>query len=146
MKSDRTSIYRGDEIRPRLKDYKPSAHAIPYGMDFQGAYFDGYPQIIKREASKPAYSVKVEKDLTITLRDGVRIVADVYRPDVEGKRFPAMLSYFFWGKDVQEVTRWLPEQDYWDTPFLEYLPLVKSPDESSDVDTKHIIRRRREPG
>jgi predicted acyl esterase len=115
--SDRTSIYHGDELRPRLRDYKPSAQAVPYGSDVQGTFFDGYPQLIKQESSQPVHSVKVEKDVTITLRDGVRILTDVYRPDVTGKKFPAILSYFFWGKDVQEVTRWLPEQDYWDTPF-----------------------------
>jgi len=116
-KSARTTIYHGDEIRPRLKDYKPFAQSVPYGTDVKGVYFDGYPQITKQEGSQPVYSVKVEKDIMIPMRDGVRIATDIYRPDVEGKRFPAMLSYFFWGKDAQEVTRWLPEQEYWDTPF-----------------------------
>ncbi len=116
-KPERTTIYHGDEIRPRIKDYKPFAQPVPYGTDIKGVFFDGYPQLVKQESSQPEYTVKVEKDLNIPLRDGVRILTDVYRPDVEGKKFPAILSYFFWGKDVQEVTRWLPEQDYWDTPF-----------------------------
>jgi len=116
-KSSRISIYQGDEIRPRLKGHKRVSQAIPYGTDVKGVYFDGYPQIVKQEASKPAYSVKVEKDIMVPMHDGVRLATDIYRPDVEGKRFPAMLSYYWWGKDTQDVTRWLPEQDYWDTPF-----------------------------
>jgi predicted acyl esterase len=116
-KSERTTIHHGDEIRPRIKDYKPFAQPVPYGTDIKGVYFDGYPKLVTQESSKPEYSVKVEKDLKISLRDGVKILTDVYHPEVEGKKFPAILSYFFWGKDALEVTRWLPEQDYWDTPF-----------------------------
>jgi len=116
-KPTRVSIYHGDEVRPRLKDYKPFGQPIPYGTDVKGIFFDGYPQITKQEESKPVHSVKVEKDVMVPMRDGVRIATDIYRPDVDDKRFPAILSYFFWGKDAQEVTRWLPEQDYWDTPF-----------------------------
>jgi uncharacterized protein len=111
------TIYHGDDIRPRLKDYKPFSQSVPYGTDIKGVYFEGYPQIVKKEGSKPGYSVKVEKDIMVPMRDGIRLATDVYRPDVEGKRFPAMLSFFFWGKDVQEVVRWIPEQEYWDTPF-----------------------------
>ena len=116
-KPKRVSIYRGDEVRPRLKDYKSFGQPVPCGTDVKGVFFDGYPQITKQEGSKPEYSVNVEKDIMVPMRDGVRLATDIYRPDVDGKRFPAILSYFFWGKDAQEVTRWLPEQEYWDTPF-----------------------------
>lgn len=117
LKLDRITIYHADDIRPRLKDYRPQAQPIPYGTNIQGVYFDGYPQITKEEGSKPLYSVKVEKDVMVPMRDGVRLATDVYRPDIEGKKFPAILSFFFWGKEVQETARWVPEQDYWDTPF-----------------------------
>jgi uncharacterized protein len=115
--SSRVSIYRGDEIRPRLKDHKRFAQPVPYGTDIKGVFFEGYPQITRKEPSQPAYSVKVEKDVMVPMRDGVRLATDIYRPAVEGKKFPAILSYFWWGKDAQDVARWLPEQDYWDTPF-----------------------------
>ena len=85
-KSTRASIYHGDEVRPRLKDYKPFGQPIPHGTDVKGIYFDGYPQVIKQEGSKPAYSVKVEKDVMVPMRDGVRIATDIYKPDVDGKR------------------------------------------------------------
>jgi len=35
------------------------------------------------EGSKPVYQVKVEKDVYITMRDGVRLAADIFRPDAE---------------------------------------------------------------
>ena len=115
--SNKPIVYHGDDIRPRLKGYKPFSQEVPYGTDVKGRFFDGYPQIVKKEGSKPAYGIKIEKDVMVPMRDGVRLATDIYRPDMEGKKFPAILSFFFWGKDVQEVVRWIPEQDYWDTPF-----------------------------
>ena len=53
--------------------------------------------------SKPQYRVKTEKDIFIAARDGVRLAADIYRPDAEGK-FPALLfSVSPYGKDVQKL-------------------------------------------
>ena len=37
------------------------------------------------KVSKPEYRVKAEKDIFITARDGVRLAADIYRPDAEGQ-------------------------------------------------------------
>lgn len=113
-------IYRGDDIRVRPKGYKPVGQPIPPGTEVKGVYFDGYPQIVKQEESKPIYSVKVEKDIMVPMRDGVRLATDVYRPDVRGKKFPALLSFFGWQKELQETTRWLrsiPLQEYYDSPF-----------------------------
>jgi uncharacterized protein len=115
--SARTSIYHADEIRPRIKGFKPAAQPVTFGTNVKGVYFDGYPQIVKNQESKPLYKVIKEKDIMVPMRDGIRLATDVYRPDTEGKKFPAILSFFFWGKEVQETTRWLPEQEYWDGPF-----------------------------
>jgi putative CocE/NonD family hydrolase len=52
--------------------------------------------------SQPKYKVKAEKDIFIVMRDGTRIAANIYRPDAEGK-FPALLSYSFYGKDIQKL-------------------------------------------
>ena len=52
--------------------------------------------------SKPQYRVKEEKNVFIGMRDGVRLVADIYRPDGEG-RFPALLAMSPYGKDVQKL-------------------------------------------
>jgi putative CocE/NonD family hydrolase len=113
-------IYNGDDMRWRPKGYKPVGERVPPGTDVKGRYFDGYPQIWTREGSQPRYSVKVEKDIMVPMEDGVRLATDVYRPDVEGKKFPALLSFFGWGKELQETTRWLrdvPLQEYYDSPF-----------------------------
>ena len=114
----RITIYNGDEIRPilPLSENWPVAEPVPYGTDVEGVYFDGYPQIVKEEVSQPMYGVVVEKDVMVEMRDGVHLAVDIYRPDAEGQ-FPAILSYAFWGKELQEITRWLPEQQYYDTPF-----------------------------
>lgn len=52
--------------------------------------------------SQPKYKVKVEKNVFITMRDGTRLAADIYRPDTEGK-FPALLGTSPYSKDVQKL-------------------------------------------
>ena len=52
--------------------------------------------------SQPKYKVKTEKNVSISMRDGVRCVADVYRPDAEGK-FPALLALSPYGKEQQAL-------------------------------------------
>jgi predicted acyl esterase len=99
-KASRVSIYHGDEIRPRLKNYKPFPQPVASGTDVRGVYFDGYPQIVKHQGSKPLYSIKAEKDIMVPMRDGIGLATDFYRPDAKGKKFPAILSFFFWGKEV----------------------------------------------
>ena len=110
-------VYRSDDIAIRVKGYKPVGQPVPAGTDVKGVYFDGYPQIIKEEGSQPIYSVKVEKDIMVPMRDGVRLATDVYRPDVENEQFPALLAFFGWGKELQEMTRWLPVQEYYESPL-----------------------------
>ena len=41
--------------------------------------------------SQPKYNVKLEKDVYVKMRDGVRVAIDVYRPDAPGK-FPALYA------------------------------------------------------
>ena len=111
-------VYRSDDVRMRLKGYKPVGQPVPYGTSVKGVYFDGYPQIVKKEGSQPIYSVKVQKDIMVPMRDGVRLAIDVYHPDVDGnEKFPGILSFFGWGKELQEMTRWLPLQEYYDSPL-----------------------------
>ena len=50
--------------------------------------------------SKPVYGVKAEKNAYVTMRDGVRVAVDIYRPNAEGT-FPALLSMSPYSKDVQ---------------------------------------------
>ena len=52
--------------------------------------------------SQPRYEMKVTKDVFVTVRDGVRLSVDIYRPDAEG-RFPSLLALSCYGKDVQKL-------------------------------------------
>ena len=53
--------------------------------------------------SQPRYRMKVQRGVSITARDGTRLACDVYLPDAPG-RYPALLSYSHYGKDLQRVT------------------------------------------
>ena len=50
--------------------------------------------------SQPRYRMRVEKDVFVTMRDGVRIAVDVYRPETDDK-VPALLGLSPYAKDVQ---------------------------------------------
>ena len=117
--STKPTIYSGDSVKVTIKGYVPLPQAVPYGSDIKGVFFDGYPQIVKQEGSKPVYKVKKEKDIMVAMRDGVRIAVDVYRPDIEGEKFPAILAWGMWGKDAQEAIAWNWDkpQPYYDSPF-----------------------------
>ncbi|MDP2643383.1 MAG: CocE/NonD family hydrolase [Desulfobacterales bacterium] len=52
--------------------------------------------------SQPIYKMKVTRDVPVTMRDGVKLCVDIYAPDAPG-RFPALLSYACYGKDVQKL-------------------------------------------
>jgi len=78
------------------------------------------PRYVKNEAkwSKAIYNVKVEKDIYVPTRNGPRILVDVFRPDVNDRsRFPALLAMSPFGKDVQEMGRWLPRQKWYESPL-----------------------------
>ncbi len=52
--------------------------------------------------SQPKYGIKVEKDVFIPARDGIRLAVNVYRPDARGK-FPALFAMGGYGKELQEL-------------------------------------------
>ena len=113
------SVYSGDAARMTIKGYKPVPAPVPFGTPVEGVLFDGYPQIVKHAGAAPTYAVKQEKDLMVPVRDGVRLAVDVYRPDAEDEKFPALLAWGIWGKDTQEMVGWLADkpQAYYDSPF-----------------------------
>ncbi len=53
---------------------------------------------MSEQASAADYSVRLEKDLDVPMRDGARLKADVFRPDAAGK-FPAILNLGPYQKD-----------------------------------------------
>ena len=56
------------------------------------------------------HPIKVEKDVRIPLRDGVYVVADVFRPDADG-RFPVIMTMGPYSKDIH-FRDWNPAVDY----------------------------------
>lgn len=52
--------------------------------------------------SQPQYNIKLEENVWVTMRDGVRLCVDVYRPDGDGK-FPALVSWSWYGKDSEKL-------------------------------------------
>lgn len=60
-----------------------------------------------RNGSEQLYGVKVERDVYVPMRDGVRLAVDIYRPDADGK-FPALVSISPYGKGMQVLP--LPPQ------------------------------------
>jgi predicted acyl esterase len=57
----------------------------------------------EKQVSQPRFGLREERNQLITMRDGTRLACDVFRPDAPGK-FPALLSFSLYGKDVQRVT------------------------------------------
>jgi hypothetical protein len=54
--------------------------------------------------SQPIYRTRVERNVRIPMRDGVRLAADLFRPDADGP-FPAVLEYLPYRKDDMTVPR-----------------------------------------
>ena len=80
--------------------------------------------------SQPKYGIKVERDIYVPMRDGVRLSVNVFRPDARGK-FPALLAMGGYGKKHQECL--IPPQ-----------PLYKSAVWDGNIeagDTPHIVSR-----
>jgi predicted acyl esterase len=52
--------------------------------------------------SQPQYGVKVERDIYVPMRDGVRLAINVFRPNASGK-YPALLAMSGYGKEEMEL-------------------------------------------
>jgi putative CocE/NonD family hydrolase len=63
----------------------------------------------KGEGSKPVHGVRTEKDIFVKVRDGIHLALDIYRPEAKGK-FPALLAYGPYGKELQTLTLTFPPQ------------------------------------
>ena len=92
-KTTRQEIFHGNDYTVQRKGQRAVAEKVPYGEQLLGRYFDGYPEVIKGEETLPTYKVKLEKDVKVPMRDGIHLYTDIYRPDVEGEKFPALLAY-----------------------------------------------------
>ncbi len=57
----------------------------------------------------PTDGIQIEKDVRIPMRDGVRLTADIYRPEGDAK-VPALLAVSHYGKELQALALTLPPQ------------------------------------
>ena len=74
-----------------------------------------------------------ERDVHVPMRDGVRLCADVYRPDT-AEPVPALLAFAIYNKEIQgpDVSATLPPQPAWS-------PLWTGPLEAGD--TRYVVSR-----
>ena len=76
----------------------------------------------------PTYQKMIsELDVTVAMRDGVKLCVDVYRPATDDK-LPALLAFAIYNKDFQgpDVATALPPQPAW-------TPLWTGPQEAGDT-------------
>ena len=57
---------------------------------------------ISEKLSQPKYQVKAQFNVPIPMRDGVKLSADIYRPDSEEK-FPVLLTRTYYGKGSRDI-------------------------------------------
>ena len=55
----------------------------------------------QQQVSQPKYKMTVDKDVRIPMRDGGYLMADVYRPDAAGEKFPILMSLSAYQKELQ---------------------------------------------
>lgn len=115
----RQEKYDANQLEYQVKGLYNQPEKVPFGAPVLNRYFDGYPVIIKGEETLPKYKLICDKDVKVEMRDGVHLYTDVYRPDAEGERFPALLAYAHWSKNNNEAIEWMADypQAYLDSPF-----------------------------
>jgi len=64
-----------------------------------GAFTPIYPEQLVRPPEPPA-GARLDGNVYVSMRDGVRLAVDIYRPEKEG-RYPALLSLSPYMKDIQ---------------------------------------------
>ena len=47
--------------------------------------------------SEPKYGIAIFKDIMVPMRDGVRLMTDIYRPTFDGELVPRHIFPPFWG-------------------------------------------------
>src|SRR5690349_21888339 len=55
-----------------------------------------------RNLSEPRYGLRHDINVAVTVRDGVDLMADVHRPDAEG-RFPALIAASPYPRQIQDL-------------------------------------------
>ena len=70
-----------------------------------------YATVPPGEASPPRYEGATDFDRELTLRDGVTVLLDVYRPAAPGRRFPALVALSPYSRQLQRTAvAWGPNE------------------------------------
>jgi predicted acyl esterase len=59
-----------------------------------------------KHVSKREFGVIAERNIKIPMSDGVEVVVDVFRPDTNRKKFPALVAMSCFNKDIQSARIW----------------------------------------
>jgi predicted acyl esterase len=89
---------KGGEVMARTSTVRASGTA-PGQRKLNG------PQISGREyrsLSEPEYGMRRDDDIPVPMRDGVRLLADVHRPDSDG-RFPALIAASPYPRQIHDL-------------------------------------------
>jgi predicted acyl esterase len=74
------------------------------GLQMQPYWSSRYLKSVDK-LSKPLFKTQEEKDVYVAVSDGTKLCTDIFRPDVEGKKFPALIAWSSYGKSEQSVQR-----------------------------------------
>jgi len=77
--------------------------------------FDSPPKV--PEHSKPIYTIGGEIDVSIPMRDGVKLAADIFRPSAHGQKFPALLAVSPYTRQLQRTVVPSPQNEAGLTEF-----------------------------
>lgn len=69
------------------------------------------------EQSPPRYSIYPEEGVRIPMRDGVRLAADVFRPYAPGEKFPALVAWSCYSRQLQRTLTPLGQNEAGITEF-----------------------------
>lgn len=72
------------------------------GLDKAPVYWDRRYTKNLDQLSKPVYTVKLEEDVEVVLRDGTKTYVDVYHP-AELEKAPSLIAYSAYGKKMQRM-------------------------------------------
>ena len=65
------------------------------------------PTWAAEETSQPTYSMLIERDIDVPMRDGLQLKADLFRPD-SGSEFPVLITLGPYCKDRNDASRAYP--------------------------------------
>ena len=89
---------KGGEVMARTSTVRASGTA-PGQRKLNGPQTTGREY---RSLSEPEYGMRRDDDVPVSMRDGVRLLADVHRPDSDG-RFPALIAASPYPRQIQDL-------------------------------------------